>query len=207
MKFARWLLPFALLPGLAAAELPHLRKQGSATQLIVDGQPFLARGGELGNSSGEPDYLRSAWPKLQAMNLNTVLAPVYWDVIEPQEGKFDFATLDGLMRDAQASQMKLVLLWFGSWKNSMSCYAPAWVKRDQTRFPRARDSAGRGLELLTPFAAANRDTDARAFAALMRHLKVNDPTHIVIMVQVENEIGMIPEAPITHQPRLRPARK
>ena len=192
----RSLLLVSLLSGasLPAAELPHLRKQGTATQLIVDGQPFLVRGGELGNSSGEPDYLRSSWAKLQAMNLNTVLAPVYWDVIEPEEGKFDFATLDGLLRDAQAARMKLVLLWFGSWKNSMSCYAPAWVKRDQARFPRTQDSAGRGQEILSPFAAANRAADLQAFTALMRHLKANDPDHTVVMVQVENEIGMIPEA-------------
>ena len=192
----RSLLLVSLLSGasLPAAELPHLRKQGTATQLIVDGQPFLVRGGELGNSSGEPDYLRSSWAKLQAMNLNTVLAPVYWDVIEPEEGKFDFATLDGLLRDAQAARMKLVLLWFGSWKNSMSCYAPAWVKRDQARFPRTQDSAGRGQEIMSPFAAANRAADLQAFTALMRHLKANDPDHTVVMVQVENEIGMIPEA-------------
>jgi beta-galactosidase GanA len=180
--------------GLGAAELPHLRKQGTAMQLIVDGQPFLARGGELGNSSSEPDYLRPFWPKLKAMNLNTVVAPVYWDVIEPVEGKFGFATVDGLITDAQANDMRLVLLWFGSWKNSMSCYAPSWVKRDQARFPRAQDSAGRGLDILSSFHPANRDADARAFAALMRHLKSNDPEHTVIMVQVENEIGMIPEA-------------
>jgi beta-galactosidase GanA len=194
MKSALCLLTLAVTASLGAAELPHLRKQGTATQLIVDGQPFLIRGGELGNSSGEPGYLRPFWPKLQAMNLNTVVAPIYWDVIEPEEGKFDFATLDGLLRDARASQMKLVLLWFGSWKNSMSCYAPAWVKRDQARFPRAQDSDGRGLEILSPFHLANRDTDARAFVALMRHLKANDPLHTVVMVQVENEIGMIPEA-------------
>jgi beta-galactosidase GanA len=184
------------LPGQMSlpSGLPHLRKQGTATQLVVDGQPFLIRGGELGNSSGEPGYLRPFWPKLQAMNLNTVLAPVYWDVIETEEGKFDFATLDGLLRDARDNRMRLVLLWFGSWKNSMSCYAPAWVKRDQARFPRAQDSAGRGLEILSPFSPANRDADARAFAALLRHLRANDPEHTVIMVQVENEIGMIPEA-------------
>lgn len=180
--------------GLSATELPHLRTQGTAQQLIVDGQPFLVRGGELGNSSGEPDFLRASWPKLQAMNLNTVVAPVYWDVIEAEEGKFDFSTVDGLLRDARAARMKLVLLWFGSWKNSMSCYAPAWLKRDVARFPRSRDSAGRALEILSPFSAVNRDTDARAFAALMRHLKTADAEHTVILVQVENEIGMIPEA-------------
>jgi len=194
MKSAPCLLALVLATGLAAAELPHLRPQGTATQLIVDGQPFLARGGELGNSSGEPDFLRPSWPRLKAMNLNTVVAPVYWDVIEPVEGKYDFATVDGLLRDAQASQMRLVLLWFGSWKNSMSCYAPAWVKADQARFPRTQGSDGKGQEILSPFSAVNRDTDARAFVALMRHLKASDPAHTVIMVQVENEIGMIPEA-------------
>lgn len=188
-----------ILPLVAAAavasELPHLRRQGTATQLVVDGQPFLARGGELSNSHGEPDYLRAAWPKLKALNLNTVVAPVYWDVIEPAEGKFDFATVDGLVADARANEMRLVLLWFGSWKNSMSCYVPAWVKTDSARFPRARNSAGAALEILSAFAPANRDTDARAFAALMRHLRETDGTqHTVILVQVENEIGMIPEA-------------
>lgn len=188
------LLALSLAAALPAAEVPHLRTQGTARQLIVDGQPFLVRGGELGNSSGEPDFLRPSWPKLQAMNLNTVVAPVSWDLIEPQEGKFDFAIVDGLLADARAHGLRLVLLWFGSWKNSMSCYAPAWVKADPARFPRSQDSAGRGMEILSPFHAVNRDTDTRAFVALLRHLKAADPQHTVVMVQVENEIGMIPEA-------------
>lgn len=195
------LLLALLSPGaaFAAGPLPHLRPQGTARQLIVDDQPFLIRGGELSNSHGEPDYLRPFWPKLKALNLNTVVAPVYWDVLEPTEGRFDFATVDGLLADARAHDLRLVLLWFGSWKNSMSCYAPAWVKTDPARFPRARDSMGRALEILTPFAATNRDTDARAFAALMRHLRETDGTqHTVILVQVENEIGMIPEARDRH---------
>lgn len=197
MKATRFFASLLLATSVIAADgssLPHLRQQGTARQLIVDGQPWIARGGELGNSSGEPDYLRPFWPKLKAMNLNTVVAPVYWDVIEPAEGKFDFATVDGLLADARANDMRLVLLWFGSWKNSMSCYAPAWVKADAARFPRSQDSAGRAMEILSPFHAVNRDADARAFVALMRHLKTNDPQHTVILVQVENEIGMIPEA-------------
>jgi beta-galactosidase GanA len=190
----------ALLAGVSLASaadtsLPHLRRQGTATQLVVDGQPFLIRGGELGNSSGEPGYLRPFWPKLAALKLNTVLVPVYWDVIEPEEGRFDYTTVDGLLTDARANGMRLLLLWFGSWKNSMSCYVPAWVKRDMARFPRSRDGSGRSQEILSPFAGANRDTDARAFAALMRHLREADGAqHTVILVQVENEIGMIPDA-------------
>jgi len=177
-----------------AAELPTLRRQGTATQLIVDGQPFLGRGGELGNSSAEPEYLRPYWPKLKAMNLNMVVAPVYWNLIEPQEGKFDFSTIDGLLRDARAHQMRLTLLWFGSWKNSMSCYVPDWVKLDAQRFPRSRDASGRALEILSPFVDANREIDQHAFAALMRHLREVDAQHTVVIVQVENEIGMIPDA-------------
>ncbi len=199
--FRPFLLALSLIaPGSlgAGADVPSLRKQGTAMQLIVDGQPFLIRGGELGNSHGEPDYLRASWPKLKALNLNAVVAPVYWDVIEPVEGRFDFATVDGLIADAHANDLRLVLLWFGTWKNSMSCYVPAWVKTATARFPRARTSTGQALEILTPFDATNRDTDARAFAALMRHLRDADTAHTVVLVQVENEIGMIPEARDRH---------
>jgi hypothetical protein len=186
-------LSLAVVAG-APAEAPHLRRAGTATQLVVDGAPFLVLGGELGNSTGEPAYLKAFWPKLRELGLNTVLAPVYWDQLEPEPGRFDFAQVDGLLADARAHRMRLVLLWFGSWKNSMSCYAPAWVKADAKRFPRAQDSSGRGLEILSPFADANRDADARAFAALLRHLRAADGReHTVVMVQVENEIGMIPE--------------
>lgn len=183
-------------PARAQDALPHLRAQGEALQLVVDGEPMLMLGGELGNSSASSlAYMEPIWPKLAALNLNTVLAPVYWELIEPEEGRFDFALVDGLIEQARAHEMRLVLLWFGSWKNSMSSYAPAWVKRDQDRFPRARRADGTGLEILSPFAEANVDADARAFEALMRHLRaVDGEAHTVVMVQVENEIGMIPDA-------------
>ena len=207
MKLVRALVSLGLglvVSALAAAPadstaLLHLQRHGTATQLIVDGQPFLIRAGELGNSSGEPDYLRPFWPKLKALNLNAVVVPVYWDVVEPVEGQFNWATVDGLLADARTNGMRLVLLWFGSWKNSMSCYAPAWVKADTKRFSRVRDSVGQPQEILTPYDTTNRDTDARAFAALMRHLRETDGAqHTVVLVQVENEIGMIPEARDRH---------
>ncbi len=174
--------------------LPHLVRSGATARLVVDGQPFTIRGGELGNSSMERAYLAPYWSNLVEMGLNAVVAPVYWDVLEPVEGRFDWTTVDHLIEDARAHGMRLVLLWFGSWKNSMSCYAPAWVKMDVERFPRARTSHGAPLEILSPFAAANRDADARAFAALLAHLRDVDRESTVVMVQVENEIGMIPEA-------------
>jgi beta-galactosidase GanA len=190
-------LLFSATTVLAAdvAPIPHLEKKGTATQLIVDGSPFLILGGELHNSSSSSlDYMKPIWPELRQMNLNTVLTPVAWESIEPEEGKFDFTLVDGLIRGARENNLHLVLLWFGSWKNSMSCYAPAWVKTDEQRFPRAENSDGKGLEILSPFNDANCEADVRAFTALMSHLReVDGRKHTVVMVQVENEIGMIPE--------------
>jgi beta-galactosidase GanA len=175
---------------------PYLRKQGTATQLMVDDKPFLVLAGELGNStSSNLEYMRPVWPKLTALKLNTVLVPVYWELLEPAEGKFDFTLVDGLIQEARKNKLKLIPLWFASWKNSMSCYAPAWVKTDQRRFPRSQDKAGNGMEILSPFSKENVEADAKAFAAFMRHLRETDSTeHTVIMVQVENEIGMIPDS-------------
>jgi len=129
------------------------------------------------------------------INLNTVLAPVYWDLVEPEEGTFDLTLVDGLIQDARHYNLRLVLLWFASWKNSMSCYAPIWVKTNQDRFPRAQNKDGNGMEILSAISSENRKADARAFTALMRHIReVDGQEHTVIMVQVENEIGMIPDA-------------
>jgi beta-galactosidase GanA len=176
--------------------MPHLEKRGTATQLVVDDAPFLILGGELGNSTASSvAEMRPIWPRLRAMHLNTVLAPVYWELIEPDEGRFEFASVDSLIGDARANGMRLVLLWFGSWKNSMSTYAPAYVKTNQTRFPRTESVRGSGQDILSPFVAANRESDARAFRALMQHLRsIDGARHTVLMVQVENEIGMIPTA-------------
>jgi beta-galactosidase GanA len=176
--------------------IPHLRVQGSATQLIVNGRPFLALAGELGNStSSSLEYLQPVWDKLEKLNLNTVIVPIYWELIEPVEGKFDFTLVDGLISEARRHNLKLVPLWFASWKNSMSSYAPAWVKTNQRRFPRSVGSDGRGMEILSPFSRENVETDARAFAAFMRHVRqIDEREQTVIMVQVENEIGMIPDS-------------
>lgn len=190
---------FLLTQSIAIAQqsrTPFLRKQGTATQLIVDGKPFLVLAGELGNSSSSNvEYMRPIWPRLAAMNLNTVLIPVYWELLEPTEGRFDFSLIDGLIQDARKYNLRLVPLWFASWKNSMSSYAPSWVKTNQKRFPRSQERTGNGMEILSPFSKENVETDARAFAAFMRHLRETDANdHTVIMIQVENEIGMIPDS-------------
>jgi beta-galactosidase GanA len=175
--------------------IPHLQKKGTSQQLMVDGNPFLILGGELGNSTASSlDYMRPFWKKFKAMNLNTILVPAYWDLMEPEEGKFDFTLIDSIINTSRKNNLKVILLWFASWKNSMSCYAPAWVKTNQMRFPRAQNRDGKGLEILSAFSKNNLDADKKAFSELMKHLKETDKSQTVIMVQVENEIGMLTEA-------------
>jgi hypothetical protein len=175
-----------------SASIPHLEKQGTATRLVVDGKPFLMLAGELRNSSGSSlAFVKPMWPQLAAMHLNTVLTPAYWELLEPKEGQFDFSLVDGAIQGAQSSHLRLVFLWFGSWKNGVSSYIPEWVKADQNRFPRVQNKDGKGIETLSTLSTANRDADARAFAALMRHIKQVDTRHTVVMMQVENEVGVL----------------
>ena len=105
------------------------------------------------------EYMRPLWPKIAATNLNTVLATVSWELMEPEEGQFDFSLVDGLIQDARRYNLRLILLWFGSWKNGKSSYQPVWVKTDQQRFPLIQDETGKGLPTLSTLSDANRDAD------------------------------------------------
>ncbi|SFZ92034.1 Beta-galactosidase GanA [Flaviramulus basaltis] len=180
----------------SAKSIPHLKKQGNATELIVDDQPYTILGGELSNSTFTSiESMEPVWERLKTLNLNTVLAPVYWELIEPTEGEFDFKLLDDLIIKARNNDLKLVLLWFGSWKNSMSSHVPSWVKKNQEKYPRVKDDSGKSHEILTPFSNNNLQADLTAFKTLMQHIKEFDGNnHTVIMVQPENEIGMLPTA-------------
>lgn len=176
-----------------AAELPHIKIENGMGQLIVNGRPFLILGGEVGNSSsGTAEQADQIIPKLAGMHVNTVLMPVAWEEIEPKEGEFDFSVLDHWIETARAQNVHLVLLWFGSWKNAFSNYAPAWVKADPARFPRAESADGTPLEILSTLSEENLRCDGRAFAALMRHVRMEDSQQeTVLMVQVENEVGYL----------------
>jgi hypothetical protein len=175
------------------ADIPHLEKQGTATQLVVDGKPFLILGAELLNSSSSSlDYMRPVWPKLAAIPLNTVLTPLSWELIEPEEGKFDFRLVDGLIQGARQNHLHIVFLWLASWKNGMSSYPPLWVKNDTRRFPRVVLKNGEPVEILSPLGGESMKADARAFAAVMRHIRnVDGQAHTVLMMQVENEVGVL----------------
>ncbi|HEU6456369.1 MAG TPA: DUF5597 domain-containing protein [Roseateles sp.] len=183
------LLPLAFT-AMAAAERPHLVQKDGRHALLVDGQPFTILGAQVHNSSNYPKALEKVWPAIADVHANTVEVPVAWEQIEPVEGRFDFSFVDTLLQQARERQLQVVLLWFGTWKNTSPQYTPAWVKFDNQRFPRMVDADGKDSYCLSPFGAETLKADQRAFTALMTHLKqVDDPQHTVLMVQVENEVG------------------
>ena len=157
-------------------------------------RPIL--GGELSNSAATSvEDIDEVMPRMRALGLNTVLVPAYWEFVEPQEGKFDFTLIDRTIDVARREQLQVVFLWFGAWKNSMSCYAPGWFKQDTKRFPRAMTAEGKQMEIASCFSDNVLQADLKAFSALMRHIKERDPQReVVIMMQIENEIGMLESA-------------
>ena len=188
------------------APLPQIRENGTVKQFFLDDKPFIMLSGELHNSSASSiEYMQPIWDKLAALHMNTVIGTASWELVEPEEGKFDFSLVDDEIKQARQRNMRLVMIWFATWKNAGSSYVPGWVKADPKRFPpmviKVRADGGMATFLanymqqlngpLSPLGKETVQADARAFRALMKHIREVDPQHTVIMMQVENEVGSI----------------
>jgi hypothetical protein len=163
------------------------------TPFIVNNQPFFVLGGQVHNSSGYgPESMETAWKALAALRANTADVPVYWEQVEPREGEFQFDHLEGIIHAARARGLKLVLLWFATWKNGSMQYAPQWVKNAPDRFPRVQTPGGTQTWVLSSHFPATWEADNRAFCRLLEFLKTVDSTdRTVISVQIENEPGIL----------------
>ena len=179
-------------PGVAAhaKPLPRIVEKEGRYALVVDGEPYLMLGVQANNSSAWPEYLDKVWPAAEALHANTVELPVYWEQVEATEGKFDFSVVDLILKQAREHHLRLVLLWFGTWKNGSSHYTPEWIKLDQAKYPFLRNRDGQTVDSPSPFSPPRLEADKTAFRALMRHLKEADGQRTVLMVQVENEAGV-----------------
>lgn len=176
-------------------KIPFIEKDEKGIwTLYADGEPYLMLAGEIHNSSSSDlDYMRTkVWPGIRGLHLNTLIVPVAWETVEPEEGAFDFSLVRGILEQAREEGLRLVLLWFGLWKNGESSYVPGWVKRDGKRFQRACLPGGIPTDTITPLCREAVEADSRAFSELMRFLKQEDEQErTVLMVQVENEIGLL----------------
>lgn len=186
---------------------PYIKKQNGTKVLMVDDQPFIMLAGEVHNSNASSvEYMEGVYDQADRLGLNTLLLPIGWELVEPEEGVYDFSLVDGLIGQARRRGKKLSFLWFGAWKNGQCYYAPEWVKTDLVRFERAQVEKGKNFirrqdfygmpyTTLSYLCDATREADAKAFAALMGHIRSIDETqNTVIAVQVENESGVMASA-------------
>ncbi len=169
--------------------LPRLVEKDGRHALLVDGKPYLMVGAQMNNSSAWPAMLPKVWPTVEALGINTLEAPIYWEQFEPERGKYDASMLHMLLDQAREHHVHLVLLWFGTYKNGSGHYVPEFLKRDETNVPHVVNAQGRRVDSLSPHSQTVLDADRTAFAHMMRELKAADPQHTVLMVQVENETG------------------
>lgn len=189
-----WFGGVLLLGGCATssdeeAPLPRIETKGGRHALFVDDKPFLVLAAQAHNSSNYPAALPDVWAAVDDMGANTLMIPTAWEQIEPEEGQFDFSYLETLLAEARERDIRLVLLWFGAYKNTSPSYTPAWVKRDKERFPMLTKVDGTPSYALSPFGEETLAADKRAFAEFMQWLADNDPERTVVMVQVQNESG------------------
>ena len=187
------LLALTLTGCLVNAQSPAILKEINGTmRLVQNGQPMILLGGELHNStSSTPSSFRKAVETVRAMGLNALIGSVSWEQVEPQEGKYDFNVLDSMIYIADEARLPLVLIWFASYKNGESSYAPLWVKKDTRRFFRTRDSLNHNTTTLSPFCHETVKADSRAYCQMLKHLKKHDANRRVCMIQVENEMGAL----------------
>jgi hypothetical protein len=180
--------------------LPVLRETAGGTQLVVDGRPVLLLGGQLHNSSASsPAHMLPLWDRLAGTGIGTVIGTASWAQVEPVEGTFDFSTVDAQIAEARARGLRLVLIWFGAFKNAASTYAPGWVRADLGRFPRAAVQKDRKQvftypgampkPVLSVFGTELLEADRRAFVRFLQHLAAADPHHVVVMGPGENVVG------------------
>jgi len=189
---------FTLLPAIwsqnvpvaSAKPVPAIVEKNGHFALMVDGEPYLMLGVQANNSSAWPDYLDKVWPAAETLHANTVELPIYWEQFEPTPGHFDFSNVDLILKQARERHLRLVLLWFGTWKNGSSHYTPEWIKLDQAKYPFVVNKDGQTIDSPSTFSPARLQADKSAFRTLMHHLKEADAQRTVLMVQVENEAGV-----------------
>lgn len=149
---------------------------------LLDGKPFIVRSGEMHYPRVPRAYWRDRFKMAKAMGLNTITTYVFWNLHEPQPGKFDFTgNLDIAEFVREAGQEGLYVIvrpgpyicteWdFGG--------IPAWLLKEPDM--KVRTSAPRFVEAARKY-----------IAEVGKQLAPLQITHggNIIMTQVENEYG------------------
>lgn len=194
MKRIHVSIVFTLLMTSICANNPStiIKETNGLKQLYVNNKPFLVLGAELLNSSASSiEHMKDIWAPVKSLHVNTVYLPITWQQFEPEEGTFDYSLIDSHIKTATDHNLKLVILWFGSWKNGESHYTPNWVKTDMKRFPRMLFKDAKISTTLSNTHLNCLNADLKAYKKLMERIALVDKQGTVIMMQIENEVGLL----------------
>ena len=171
----------------------ELRELNGRKALYVDGEPFLILGLQLNcDSCFDPVMIDRLLKNAERMGCNSVALLLYWRLIEPEEGNYDFSILQSMLDSAQKYHLKIVLVWFGTYKNATIHYAPDWVVEDRERFRRVQKQDGTELAYQACFnCEETMEKDRDAVTAVFSYLRDHDTEHTVILFQVNNETGVL----------------
>lgn len=152
------------------------------TKFLLDGEPFLIRSGEMHYPRVPRPYWRDRMRKMRALGLNTLCTYVFWNLHEPQPGKFDFAgnlDLAEYLRVAQSEGL-WVLLRPGPYICSEWDMGglPSWLLKNPDLHARSADPLF--------LQAATRYMKRVGAEAAGLQVSRGGP---ILMVQVENEYG------------------
>ncbi len=82
--------------------IPSIKIQNGQKVLYVNDQPFIMISGEVHNSaSSSAEFMLPIWEKAKRLQLNSLLLPVTWEMIEPEEDHFDFSIVDSLINQPE----------------------------------------------------------------------------------------------------------
>ncbi len=187
---------------------PRVRETAGRRVLYVDGWPHVVLAveipwteliyGRYPETLGAYDYL---YPAARALGLNAIKVPVKWSMVEPEEGRYDFAYVDHARRLAEEHDLRLVLGWFGHYASgdgniyrnlTSEVFAPMYVIEDEGTYPRAVDAEGQAHHNCISYAYDPViEAEVAAFRAFIQHVAETDgDQHTILMVQVENEIAV-----------------
>lgn len=175
-------------------KLPYLRKTNGRSELMVNGKPFIILGFQWScDLSSDEAYVESYLPYAREMGCNTVVIPVYWRDVEPSPGNYRLEDLRKRIFACRENGLKMGVLWFGAYKNAQLWYVPDWVYRDEVQFPRVVRKNGEIFEnTACPLGKNTLQRDKAAFLEVLKEIqRVDSEENTVIVVQIENEAGLL----------------
>lgn len=184
---------------------PHLEIINTIPTLMVDGHPFLIAGAQcdIWRSTHQDEKTVEFFRGYRDMNATAVSVGIPWSELEPEKDRYDFSFLNWFIQQAQQNDLKLIIHLF----NTNVCgkvfeisyeskgypqYTPSYILDNPHQYQRMildnpYKKYCKGGPPMCPNDPRTLDREKRLAVRVAEHLKLNDRSHTVIMIQLNNE--------------------